>query len=427
MSIEELFRAKLEHIESVPSVSAGNNLMRRLRYREFLRFNPARFNVYYLGIILSALIAGGILLFSENESDKENSDPSGQIQIPGEVFIQKGDNISLAQEVSVAEITLAEPSASIEGASSNDIETDDLIKNIDTTRQESWAGTITENITITSFSPINNTLRERSFSSAPLFTPSVTEGCAPLSVSFKLNNVYESYSWKFGKDGVSGNSNPVWVFDREGIYDVVLDAVSGGTVYTWSTTIKVYPKPLASFTLSPGKPSLPEDEVSFVNYSVDGISYDWDFGDGSGSTQFEPRHRYEKYDNYNVRLLVKSDNGCIDTALLSNAYTGDQFYIDMPNAFIPNPFGPSGGYYSYTSDESAEIFHPMFSGVSEYKLTVYSKLGMVLFETNDINMGWDGYYNGQLSNPGVYIWKVSGKYRNGIPFNKMGDVTLLKK
>ena len=35
--------------------------------------------------------------------------------------------------------------------------------------------------------------------------------------------------------------------------------------------------------------------------------------------------------------------------------------------------------------------------------------------------------NGQLSNYGVYIWKVRGKYRNGETFTKMGDVTLLKK
>ena len=30
-------------------------------------------------------------------------------------------------------------------------------------------------------------------------------------------------------------------------------------------------------------------------------------------------------------------------------------------------------------------------------------------------------------NPGVYIWKVRGKFRNGEPFIKMGDVTLSEK
>ena len=50
----------------------------------------------------------------------------------------------------------------------------------------------------------------------------------------------------------------------------------------------------------------------------------------------------------------------------------------------------------------------------------------MIFESNDINIGWDGYNKGELCEPGVYIWKVRGKFRNGEPFIKMGDVTLLK-
>ena len=94
--------------------------------------------------------------------------------------------------------------------------------------------------------------------------------------------------------------------------------------------------------------------------------------------------------------------------------------------WTPNPDGPSGGYYTKKSDESAQVFHPNFLGVEEYQLKIFSKMGILIFESNDVNIGWDGYFNGQLSNSGVYIWKVRGKYRNGQPFTMMGDVTLLK-
>lgn len=424
ISVEELFRLKLENAEIVPTASSGSTLMRRLRYREFLRFNPLRFNVYYLGLILSALIAGGILLFSENRNN--NNDPAIQNQVPGELLIPRGYKIFADPEVSEAKDVISLPSqSSVDPGKYPDL--NGITKNIDTTRHETVAGSTTNNIIINSFSSTGNSLIERSHSQSPIFTPSVSEGCVPLSVSFNVNSTYESWIWKFGEEGFSDKQDPVWVFKREGIYDVILNAELNGKIHTWSTKIKVHPKPQASFALSPEKPVLPDDEVYFVNYSTDAASYIWDFGDGSGSTQFEPRHRYEEFENYSVMLLARSNHGCIDTALLSNAFAGHQFYIDMPNAFIPNPFGPSGGFYSYMSDESGEIFHPMFSGVDEYNLIVYSKLGMVLFQTNDINIGWDGYYNGQLSNPGVYIWKISGKYRNGTSFNKMGDVTLLKK
>ena len=98
------------------------------------------------------------------------------------------------------------------------------------------------------------------------------------------------------------------------------------------------------------------------------------------------------------------------------------------------PVAPAGRDGDYTiqvisydeSDEAAQVFHPSVSGVTEYHLKIFSKLGIPIFESNDLNLGWDGYNKGQLCEPGVYIWKVRGKYSNGEPFTKMGDVILLK-
>jgi hypothetical protein len=50
---------------------------------------------------------------------------------------------------------------------------------------------------------------------------------------------------------------------------------------------------------------------------------------------------------------------------------------------------------------------------------------VLIFESNDINVGWDGYYKNKLVKQGVYVWIVEGKYSNGRPFNKSGDVTVL--
>jgi hypothetical protein len=51
---------------------------------------------------------------------------------------------------------------------------------------------------------------------------------------------------------------------------------------------------------------------------------------------------------------------------------------------------------------------------------------MMVFESNDLDIGWDGYYKGQMCSPGVYIWKARGSWRNGQPIVESGDVTLLK-
>jgi hypothetical protein len=127
-----------------------------------------------------------------------------------------------------------------------------------------------------------------------------------------------------------------------------------------------------------------------------------------------------------VQLIATSDDGCSDTLITENVYDGKNYYIRFPNAFIPNPGGPTGGVYSIRSDESAQVFHPAFSGVSEYRLKVFSRTGVLMFETTDVNTGWDGYFKGQLCEPGVYVWKVMGTYVNGETFISSGDLTLLK-
>jgi hypothetical protein len=101
-------------------------------------------------------------------------------------------------------------------------------------------------------------------------------------------------------------------------------------------------------------------------------------------------------------------------------------YIRFPNAFIPNQGGPTGGYYNQRTDEESQVFHPVYAGISDYNLKVYSKAGMLVFASSDPEMGWDGWYRGGLCAPGVYVWKARGTYRNGETFIMAGDVTLLK-
>jgi hypothetical protein len=58
--LRALFRHKLENAEIIPSPAVSVQLMRRLRRREFLHFNPARFNIWYAGGIV---VAGAALAF----------------------------------------------------------------------------------------------------------------------------------------------------------------------------------------------------------------------------------------------------------------------------------------------------------------------------------------------------------------------------
>jgi gliding motility-associated-like protein len=57
---------------------------------------------------------------------------------------------------------------------------------------------------------------------------------------------------------------------------------------------------------------------------------------------------------------------------------------------------------------------------------VYNRWGEKVYSTNDINKGWDGYYNGQLAPAGVYVWKIEAVNYENEKILQSGNVTLIR-
>ena len=57
---------------------------------------------------------------------------------------------------------------------------------------------------------------------------------------------------------------------------------------------------------------------------------------------------------------------------------------------------------------------------------IFNRWGEKLFYSNDINIGWDGMVNGNLSQTGTYVWKVNYTDTVGKQGELYGTVTLLK-
>jgi PKD repeat protein len=422
--LEDLFRQKLENAEVIPSPAAGKSLMRRVSYREFLRFNPSRMNIWYAGTIAVAGAALAIILASGPREEKVPSEP--------DVF-EIHSNVPV--NAVVADVSDNDrPYEADKRTGRSEGRTAELNDRI-TDRSEAAGSDAAGRLVPVTVSPPDGLGRSGSqdHNNLKLFTgkgsyigTSVTEGCCPVHASFRCTAaVYDSCKWNFGDGGYSFLGNPSWLFDMAGEYNVTLEVYASGERHLSSVIIKVHSKPEARFEIIRESTGMNDDEVVFRNYSERAQRYRWDFGDGTGSDQFEPTHTYNRQGNYNVRLIAVSEYGCSDSMLVENAFSGSGCFIDFPNAFIPNPTGPSGGYYSPKSDEASRVFHPFFSGVGDYQLRIFSRRGILIFESNDINYGWDGYYNGQLCDPGVYVWKVRGNFINSEPFTRMGDVTLL--
>ena len=184
---------------------------------------------------------------------------------------------------------------------------------------------------------------------APIFTPDVTDGCIPLTVNFTESSTtflgtLTNWDWNFGgSTGTSTDQNPTFIYNNKGTYTPTLQVtnslgcnrtVSGNTIRATFPTIG----------FSVDSVACTSDSLSFNNNSS-GISltYLWDFGDGTTSTERNPTHRYMTEDTFNVCLTVTDVNGCdttlckIDEIIIADpfaAFTADTTYGGCGTATI---------------------------------------------------------------------------------------------
>jgi len=254
------------------------------------------------------------------------------------------------------------------------------------------------------------------------------EGCAPLTVVFDNLSIYgQNYLWQFGDGSSSSVENPAYSYEQGGLYTVTLTVFGfDGTTSTYQLTVEVWPSAEAAFTVSPDQVAVPGQPFQTINLSQNANEYLWDFGDGTTSTEPEPEHSYQTSGAYTITLIAYNELGCTDTFTVAGAVNAiDAGYLEFPNAFTPIDGGPYGGQYE-SNQLNNDVFFPVHRGVKEYLFQVYNKWGELLFETDDIGTGWDGYYRGSLCRQDVYAWKARAKFSSGKEIEIAGDVTLLR-
>lgn len=265
------------------------------------------------------------------------------------------------------------------------------------------------------------------------FTYNPSEGCAPLTVTFTNLSLYAdpmTYVWDFGEDGATSHEvNPTYTYRKEGKKTVTLTAsnASGEVVSVTKTDIiEVHPPVSAYFNIRPTVVQVPGGRVETDNQSVGATSYLWDFGDGTTSTEFEPKHVYNDPGDgtFDISLIAYNDFGCTDTLKLEGViHVVEGGRLLIPNAFSPDPSGPGGGN---SGGNINDVFLPIMEGVTEFQMLVFNRWGELLFETRDPNHGWDGYYKGQLCQQDVYVYKILAKFSDGQTVTRIGDINLLR-
>lgn len=92
---------------------------------------------------------------------------------------------------------------------------------------------------------------------------------------------------------------------------------------------------------------------------------------------------------------------------------------EPPYIFVPTGFSPNG-------DGENDTLFVRGNSIDVVYFAVYSRWGQLIFETEDLNVGWDGTFKGEALPPDVFGWYLRVKCFNGDEFFDKGNVTLLR-
>lgn len=171
----------------------------------------------------------------------------------------------------------------------------------------------------------------------------------------------------------------------------------------------------ADFAFSPDTGYAPQI-VSFTNLSpaANQSRFVWDFGDGNGSAEANPQHIYRAPGAYRVRLNVLNFvTGCSDS-LVYEFVIIDSIQILLPNAFTPNGDGVN------------DVFKGVFRNFADFEFLIYDRWGGLVFTGTTETFTWDGTQNGDAVPAGVYPYVLKARGKNGRPYNRTGQIVLIR-
>jgi gliding motility-associated-like protein len=213
--------------------------------------------------------------------------------------------------------------------------------------------------------------------------------------------------------------NPIHTYTDTGTFSVMLIITTnsgciGIDTFFVPNMVTVYPVPTAGFTVTSNSVSIFAPFIGTIDQSVNSDSCVMNFGDGFVTSDCNFTHTYWTWGHFDITQIVYNQYGCTDTMVIP-VEVRPEFRFFVPNTFTPN------------GDGLNDVFIPAIMGVSDYHLMIFDRWGELIFETYDVNTGWDGRYKGNKCQEDVYVWKI--EYVNVVNGEKnkvIGHVNLVR-
>jgi len=205
---------------------------------------------------------------------------------------------------------------------------------------------------------------------------------------------------------------PTIIVSPSSTYTYTVTVTSNGCTDTESFTVNVFSLPIANAgndtTISIG-------DSAQLNGSG-GVTYAWSPSNGLSCTNCV-NPIASPTDTTTYILTVTDANGCtdVDTVVVNVI----KEIVDCGEVFVPNAFSPN-------NDGINDTLFVRGKCISKMEFCIYNRWGEKVFESNNINTGWNGKYKNGTRNTGVYVWYLIATLNDGTLVNKKGNVTLFR-
>jgi gliding motility-associated-like protein len=243
----------------------------------------------------------------------------------------------------------------------------------------------------------------------PLFSFVVScEG--EVSLFYDRSETFPDYwYWEFGDpssgaDNSSYGKNANHIYDEPGIYSVTLRVQEGCQKDTTITIEIEVPENRLRDVISLGADTvLCEGDAIILSVPYDStFSYLWNTGETT---------RTIIVNTPGIYAITATDGVCSNYDDVEIGY--------CPRLYTPNIFSPDG-------DGNNDSFKVYGTGITEMELTIYDRWGQIIFETTDINEGWNGTLHGNQLPIDTYVYRVYYKGIGSKEYKKIGHISLVR-
>ena len=207
--------------------------------------------------------------------------------------------------------------------------------------------------------------------------------CEDKSLALTINVPSVNYEWQDG----SNLSN--LTITQSGVYWAKI--VQDNCEAIDSITVNFTPSPIIDLG---NDTTLCNGETLTLTAPNSIVTYEWQ--DGSQNPIFE-------VSNSDLYWLTGSINNCSSRDSILVSYENCE-PLKNCQAYLPNSFSPNG---DGINDELQLLTD---CELQFFQMEVYDRWGSLIFSTDDVRQAWDGRYQGELLDTGVYLWTVEYQF-----------------